>query len=249
VELSKQNKAISFYEKLGTELDIERYRSDTSWKVNVISSVLPNTKFNVVLEVGCGGGLVLKGISQSVKAKKAIGIDISTSMLSIARREYPGAVFVRGDAEHLPFKDQCIDLSILSDILEHVPYPGSVIGEARRISKNIAFKIPIEKSVIGELLRILRRKEYGDVESHRSGHLRAWTERAALSLISSNALTPSTYELVEPPDEIRYHDASSGFFAWFEKGIYRYARKIYRLLFGSTLVAFAPVNDNKGLAK
>lgn len=197
MELKSQKDVLSFYEALGSELDIKRYRLDTSWKVQVLLKVMPNERFSSVLEVGCGGALVLRGISEAIKADKMIGMDISTSMLTVARRECQG-YFVRGDAERLPFKDDSIDLVLLSDILEHVGHPTILLKESRRVGKCIAFKIPLEKC-------LMRRGALYGLGYHKSGHLCSWNKKDALSLLSGAGLRIARYRLVDPPEEILYY--------------------------------------------
>lgn len=237
-----------FYENFGKELDIKRYRLDTSWKVRSLLAVIPSRKISSVLEVGCGGGLVLKGISKAMNANKKIGVDIATSMLTIAQKECPDGLFIKGDVEYLPFKDCSVDLAVLSDILEHIEHPNILLKEVQRISKYIALKIPLERCLILELLRVFKRKKYYGLEHHRSGHLHAWNKKEALSLLSSAGLTLSDYRLVEPPNEIRYYGTTQNIAfraklqTSLEKSMFKYARRIYRLLYGSTLVAFAEVN-------
>lgn len=54
--------------------------------------------------------------------------------------------FVRGDAAHLPFKDESFDTVVLSDILEHVPYdPIRLLLEAKRVTRyKILVTVPDE---------------------------------------------------------------------------------------------------------
>jgi len=246
MRLESKTGVTPFYENYGEELDIKRYRLDTSWKVQSLLTVIPNEKFSSVLEVGCGGGLVLKGVSEIVNADKRIGIDIATSMLTIAQRECLGGLFVRGDAEQLPFKNGSIDLVILSDILEHIYYPDRLLREALRVGKYIAIKFPLEKCAVLILFEMVTRKKIHGAE-HKAGHLYAWGQRDVFSLLNGAGLKLLKHKLVEPPEEIRYYNAGERFselpfgrrFAMFlEKTSFKISRRIYRFLFGSTLVAF-----------
>lgn len=246
MELESRRESVSFYQNYGKGLDIERYRVDTSWKVQSLLQVVPNRKFSTVLEVGCGGGLVLKGVSEGVNADKRIGIDIATSMLSVARRECPG-FFSKGDAEYLPFKDCSIDLVILSDILEHVNCPDRVLREAQRVGRYIAIKVPLEKCIGTKLLEVVtRNKIYGP--EHKDRHLYAWRQKDILSLLNGVGLKLLNHKLVEPPEEVRYYSPNEKFselpfgrklVSFLEKNAFKFARPIYRFLFGSTLVGFA----------
>jgi len=244
---------ISFYERLGSDLDTTRERLDANWKVKSLLEVIPNRKFNAVLEVGCGSALVLRGISKVIGADKKIGCDLASSVLTAAKIEIPESILVRADAMCLPFKDSTIDLVILSDILEHVANPSLLLKEARRVAKHIAFKIPLEKCLMIKLQEILRRKRIYGLEHHQSGHLYAWNKRQALSILAAVGLKPLSYKLVEPPEEIRYYSTSRAsnkstfktrVVTWLEKNTYKKMRGIYRFLYGSTLVAFAKVEKS-----
>jgi ubiquinone/menaquinone biosynthesis C-methylase UbiE len=235
---------------LGSDLDIARERLDADWKVRCLLEVIPDDKFNAVLEVGSGSALVLKGIAGAVGAEKKISSDLSVSMLCAAKVELPEAILVRAGADHLPFRESSIDLVILCDILEHVDDVPLVLKETRRIAKNIAFKIPLEKCLMIMLQEIIRGKKSHGFGYHQSGHLYAWNINDVLSILASAGLAPLSYRLVEPPEEIRYYDRSdkSGgssiytrLYNWIEKKTYNKMRTLYRFLYGSTLVAFVEV--------
>jgi len=241
---------IEFYEQLGINLDIARERLDAGWKVWSLLEVIPNDKYDSVLEVGSGSALVLKGISDAVHADTKISCDLSISMLCAAKIEMPEAILVRASGDHLPFRDSSIDLAILCDILEHVEDVPLLLKETRRIAKNIAFKIPLEKCLMIKLQEIIRRKKSHGFGHHRSGHLYAWNKRDVLSILERTGLAPLSYRLVEPPEEIRYYGRSekSGgssiktrLYNWLEKKTYNKMRCMYRFLYGSTLVALVEV--------
>lgn len=56
-----------------------------------------------LLEIGCGGGLLLR--DALALGVSATGIDHSEEMVSLARERAPGAEVVLGSAEQLPFED------------------------------------------------------------------------------------------------------------------------------------------------
>jgi len=241
---------VEFYERLGSDIDIARERLDTDWKVRCLLEVIPNVKYDPVLEVGSGSALVLKGIAGSVSADKKISCDLSVSMLCAAKVELPEAIPVRAGADHLPFRDSSIGLVILCDILEHVEDVPAVLKETRRIARNIAFKIPLEKCLMIKLQEIIGRKKSHGFGCHQSGHLYAWNKNEVLSILASAGLEPLSYRLVEPPEEIRYYGRleKTGAFSiyrwlyhWLEKSTYNNMRSVYRFLYGSTLVAFVEV--------
>jgi ubiquinone/menaquinone biosynthesis C-methylase UbiE len=83
-----------------------------------------------VLEVGCGAANILAQIPST----RRCGIDLAESLLAkAARRLAKRGVLVQGDAEHLPFRDRAWERVYCSEVLEHIPSPGTALAEMRRI--------------------------------------------------------------------------------------------------------------------
>ena len=73
---------------------------------------------SVVLEVGCGSGKTMSGMS----GVKAIGIDISPVALGMCKARYSGdrQEYAIADAGQLPFRDGCFDVVITFHVMEHL---------------------------------------------------------------------------------------------------------------------------------
>jgi ubiquinone/menaquinone biosynthesis C-methylase UbiE len=83
-----------------------------------------------VLEIGCGAANILAQIPSS----RRCGIDLAESLLAKAvRRISKHGTLVQGDAEHLPFRDRAWERVYCSEVLEHIPSPGTALAEMRRI--------------------------------------------------------------------------------------------------------------------
>ena len=85
----------------------------------------------VVIDVGCGSGLMLPMLSQHTRAY-IIGVDFSAKMVSIARERIK-ANGVNGDAiiadtDHLPFEDNSIDGAIATFALTSIPDSAELPG-------------------------------------------------------------------------------------------------------------------------
>jgi ArsR family transcriptional regulator len=89
----------------------------------------------VATDLGCGTGNVLQAMLE--KAESVIGVDGSPRMLELARRRLStqmDRVSLRiGDLSHLPLRDEEADFASLNLVLHHVPEPGEVLGEIRRV--------------------------------------------------------------------------------------------------------------------
>jgi 2-polyprenyl-6-hydroxyphenyl methylase / 3-demethylubiquinone-9 3-methyltransferase len=100
----------------------------------------------VVLDAGCGGGLVARELAAA--GATVVGVDRSLGSLGVARRAVgrrgPGnpegvprstGSFrpVKGRLERLPFADGVFDVVVAADVLEHVPDLPAAVAELARV--------------------------------------------------------------------------------------------------------------------
>lgn len=72
-----------------------------------------------ILDAGCGTGRNLKPVVQA--GGRAVGLDFSHGMLSVARRQLPRVPLVRADLQRqFPFMRQCFDAVLCALIGEHL---------------------------------------------------------------------------------------------------------------------------------
>ena len=92
----------------------------------------------VIIDVGCGGGLMAEEIARIGAA--VIGIDPSPGSIATARAHAAAsglAIDYRvGSGEHLPADDGCADAVYCVDVLEHVADLDAVIRETARVLKS-----------------------------------------------------------------------------------------------------------------
>jgi SAM-dependent methyltransferase len=84
-----------------------------------------------VLDIGCGGGLLLRDAIR--RGSRASGIDHSTEMVELARRNAPEADVVLAEAERLPFADASFTAASMSVVFLFFDAPLAVLGECRRV--------------------------------------------------------------------------------------------------------------------
>jgi SAM-dependent methyltransferase len=86
-----------------------------------------------LLEIGCGGGLLLRDALRC--GASATGIDHSEEMVRLARVRAPGAEVVLGTAEQLPFADASFTAVAMSVVFFFLADPLAVLSECRRVMR------------------------------------------------------------------------------------------------------------------
>jgi SAM-dependent methyltransferase len=84
-----------------------------------------------LLEIGCGGGLLLRDASLAGVA--ATGIDHSREMADLAARRAPRARVLLGRAEALPFDEDSFSAVAMSVVFLFLAEPTRGLGECRRV--------------------------------------------------------------------------------------------------------------------
>jgi ubiquinone/menaquinone biosynthesis C-methylase UbiE len=104
----------------------------------VLAAVRP-TPGERVLDIGSGPGLLAGELAATVGPEGAVeGIDVSESMLAIAR-EQPRAAdsaptrFTAADALRLPFADETFDAAVCTQVYEYVADIPAALAQARRV--------------------------------------------------------------------------------------------------------------------
>jgi SAM-dependent methyltransferase len=82
-----------------------------------------------VLDLGCRDGALT---SAYLEGNQVVGVDIDRAAL--ARAEQLGIETAWADLDQpLPFADECFDVVVLAEVLEHLRFPEQVLQEARRV--------------------------------------------------------------------------------------------------------------------
>ncbi|MEP6685824.1 MAG: class I SAM-dependent methyltransferase, partial [Verrucomicrobiota bacterium] len=83
---------------------------------------------SIGLDVGCGIGVMIK----MVGLIRWIGIDLNHSALQVARES--GIPCAKIDfTSAIGFRDESLDAVMMTEVLEHLPYPSIIVREVHRI--------------------------------------------------------------------------------------------------------------------
>ena len=100
-----------------------------------IEALLRSENYDSLLDVGCGTGFLINMLAEQHKADY-VGLDLSTEMIRMAeKKQIPGARFINGTADNLPFPDASFDIVTCSQSFHHYPYPEKAMQEAFRVLK------------------------------------------------------------------------------------------------------------------
>lgn len=100
-----------------------------------MSSVLKNiVKGKKVLDLGCGSGIFTKQLASWGARVK--GIDLSKTLVEIAKKENPKIEFLVGDARKTPFKNKEFDIMSSNLVAHYFKDLKALFKEANRILKH-----------------------------------------------------------------------------------------------------------------
>jgi ubiquinone/menaquinone biosynthesis C-methylase UbiE len=84
-----------------------------------------------VADLGCGSGVFTDLLQRN--NCQAVGLDISSKLIEIGRRNYRNVEFMEGDVESLPFATASLDGVLLSGIVHHLPDSRRCAAEVFRV--------------------------------------------------------------------------------------------------------------------
>jgi 2-polyprenyl-6-hydroxyphenyl methylase/3-demethylubiquinone-9 3-methyltransferase len=101
-------------------------------RVDFYLRVLGDLRGRLVLDAGCGGGLVARELAAA--GAGVVGVDRSLGSLGVARRATGGGFRpAQGRLERLPFTAASFDAVVAADVLEHVPDLPAAVAELARV--------------------------------------------------------------------------------------------------------------------
>lgn len=136
--LAERNDGRTFFGRMADGWDLLRDQLfGRRFLVPTLAALLPRDL--TLVDLGCGTGELLSHLAPALTGSgtgRLIGVDREPSMLEIARRRlspYPAVEIVEAALEQVPLKDASADLATIVLVLHHLPEPGEVLSEARRI--------------------------------------------------------------------------------------------------------------------
>lgn len=106
--------------------------SDERWRRRTAEAVVGGGG-DAVLDIACGSGKLALAVGRQAPGGLVVGLDFSSGMLEVARRDSPGPRYVRGDGLALPFSDGRFDGATNAFGLRNLADPLQGLREMRRV--------------------------------------------------------------------------------------------------------------------
>jgi ubiquinone/menaquinone biosynthesis C-methylase UbiE len=109
-----------------------RYAEEQRAKIEAAMESINMEKQGLVLDVGCGTGLLFEYVSH--KAKAIVGLDISRRILLHAKK-FPNVHLVLADADNMPLKGDIFGSVFALTLIQNTPSPVKTLNEIKRVAK------------------------------------------------------------------------------------------------------------------
>lgn len=119
---------MEFYSSISAGYD-ELYGEEQLAKLIEVINFVRFERDDIILDVGCGTGLITKRIGEGVR--RVVGIDISREMMERGRTG--GTEFMVCDAESLPFRQRVFDKVVSFTVLQNLEDPSRTLSEIERV--------------------------------------------------------------------------------------------------------------------
>jgi SAM-dependent methyltransferase len=162
------------------------HEEDSPWKVGRIipfidkfAGQLNKQEINL-LDVGGGAGLILNAISAYLTERhrrkvNKYALDLSPGMLEVQKKRNPDLKkALNEDIRKTSLADKEIDLTLMIDILEHVPDPADALEEVRRFSGFAILKVPLEDNLFLKTVNFLKRGRKRKHSIEAVGHINVY---------------------------------------------------------------------------
>jgi SAM-dependent methyltransferase len=121
-----------YFERIGSDFDAFMSQYDVNQRQKLIFEklLLPGSRLDNALEVGCGTGKISEVL---VKQVNHLTVTDISGLLAKRVGERLGCSFQKESAISLSFPDNSFDLVVSSECVEHTPDPLKALGEMSRV--------------------------------------------------------------------------------------------------------------------
>ena len=140
-EWSYRRRTMRHYDQSATVYDIQYYEEQEA-KTKAALTDFTLERENIILDMGCGTGLLFPHIADRVKL--VVGLDVSNSIIKQAKKrtkEYSNAALIQADADYMPFSKETFDVAFAITLLQNTPRSNRTLDEMKRVTKQTAIMV------------------------------------------------------------------------------------------------------------
>lgn len=171
---------------------------DAEIKFNEIASIIPtNRKYDSILDVGCGAGVLTVKLSDYLHATHTTGLDISQEMIKNAKiiNKNKNITWIATNISTFnPTKK--FDLVICADIIEHIDNDIAFINKMAELGQEIIIRTPLENSLINHLFKKIKISDEFKKTEERYGHVHHYSLDEFINKIHLSGLKILNYRIV-----------------------------------------------------
>jgi len=194
------DKTRAYYDRSAPQLEHRKLACalDREETTSILSSVPEG--IDSVLDVGCGTGHLL----DEVRCRMRTGVDLSASMLRLARDRSPGLRLLLANGTRLPFGDSSFQVVTCQDVIGHLPDAGTMASEIIRCCapKGRIIITANAKSLASRIISLYVLARTGlRLRSYRPDELQKIFEVSGGEVLSSGLIRGSLVKLIASPRE------------------------------------------------
>lgn len=160
-----------------------------------IARVVDSIRFDSLLDVGCGEGMLLRSLESRLGGVACYAVDEDPVEVRDAVGNLPFCSVGVGSAYGIPVRDRSVDLVICTEVLEHLATPWVALDEFARVSRRYVL-VSAPREPLWRILNMARGAYWPDW-GNTPGHLNHWSSRALRRFLSSRFTV--VRQLAPPP--------------------------------------------------
>lgn len=179
----RKREVLDSYDELGGRTYDARYRQEQEAKYDVILERIRPLPHELVLDEGCGTGLLLTRLDAH-----NVGVDFSHRLLATARqrlKEKQWTHLVHADAEHLPIRHTMFNTLFAVTLIQNLPAIEEAIAEMKRVSRpgsRVAITSLKKASTMAELGKALEDSGFHNIFLYQNENLKDWFAFATVKI-------------------------------------------------------------------
>lgn len=148
-----------------------------------LAELVEQAPATTLLDVGCGEGVVMRQLAAVLQTDVCHALDIDSRLLNAAQQIAPTANYLSASIYQLPFPDDCYDLVVCTEVLEHLSHAKNALREVARVSGRYCL-LSVPREPWWRVANMLRGKYFFNL-GNSPGHVNHWSTKSFTRFVAS----------------------------------------------------------------